>query len=85
MPGISLDEVEAQLIKSVSSIFRNVRDIEAFLNRIGTTQFKEVKHTIPELKKRIKYCKNLMEKKKLQQELNQANKEQKKVKNEISR
>lgn len=34
--------------------------------------------SIPQLKKRIKYCRNLMEKKKLQQELNQAYKEQKK-------
>lgn len=37
----------------------------------------DIKPNIPQLKKRIKYCRNPMEKKKLQQELNQAYKEQK--------
>lgn len=37
----------------------------------------DIKPNIPQLKKRIKYCRNPMEKKKLQQELNQVYKEQK--------
>lgn len=37
----------------------------------------EIKPTIPQLKKRIKYCRNPMEKKKLQHELNKVYKEKK--------
>lgn len=41
----------------------------------------DIKPNILQLKKRIKYCKNPMEKKKLQQELNQAYKKQKRAGN----
>lgn len=51
------------------------RDVDVFLNSLP--QNKGIKLAIPEIKKRIKYCRNPMEKKKLQQDLNMAYKEQK--------
>ena len=66
-----------------------VIDIESSLTTMGTssfmtlideTTFEPQKEDISSLKKRIKYCKNPMEKKKLQQELNALYKEQKRRK-----
>lgn len=56
-----------------------LEDMSELFRKISTVD--DIKPTIPELKKRIKYCKNPMEKKKLQQELNQAYKEQKRAGN----
>lgn len=50
-------------------------DTQELLNMMATSN--DIKPDIPQLKKRIKYCRNPMEKKKLQQELNQVYKEQK--------
>ena len=64
-------------------------DIESSLTTMGTSSFMTLidestfespKEDISSLKKRIKYCKNPMEKKKLQQELNALYKEQKRRK-----
>lgn len=52
-----------------------LEDMSELFRKLSTVD--DIKPTIPQLKKRIKYCKNPMEKKKLQQELNQAYKEQK--------
>lgn len=60
---------------AMSELFVSARDVDAFLNCVP--QSIQSNTNIPELKKRIKYCRNPMEKKKLQQELNQAYKEQK--------
>ena len=66
-----------------------VIDIESSLTTMGTssfmtlideTTFEPQKEDISSLKKRIKYCKNPMEKKMLQQELNALYKEQKRGK-----
>ena len=66
-----------------------VIDIESSLTTMGTssfmtlideTTFEPQKEDISSLKKRIKYCKNPMEKKMLQQELNALYKEQKRRK-----
>lgn len=77
MPYLSIGDATLRLMTIMPDVFKSGRDVDAFLNNI--TQNKNVNLTIPELKKRIKYCRNPMEKKKLQQELNQAYKEQKRV------
>lgn len=60
--------------KSKDIVITN-QDTKELLN--GQKEIGTVELSIPELKKRIKYCKNHLEKKKLQQELNHAYKEQK--------
>lgn len=75
IPYISIDDATLRLITIMPDVFKSGRDADTFLNNIP--QNKNVNSTIPELKKRIKYCRNPMEKKKLQQDLNQAYKEQK--------
>ena len=52
----------------------------SFMTLIDETTFEPQKEDISSLKKRIKYCKNPMEKKMLQQELNALYKEQKRGK-----
>lgn len=52
----------------------------SFMTIIDESTFYPPKEDISSLKKRIKYCKNPMEKKKLQQELNALYKEQKRRK-----
>lgn len=75
MPYLLIDDVILHLMSIMFDVFRSGRDVDVFLNNIS--QNKDVKPTIPQLKKRIKYCRNPMEKKKLQQELNRVYKEQK--------
>lgn len=75
MPNISVEDATTKLMAAMPELFMSVRDVDAFLNCIP--QCIQSNTNIPELKKRIKYCRNPMEKKKLQQELNQAYKEQK--------
>lgn len=65
----------SNLMAIMSDIFISKRDVESFLNAI--LQNVNSKPDIPQLKKRIKYCRNPLEKKKLQQELNMAYKERK--------
>ena len=55
-------------------------DTSSFMTLIDETTFEPQKEDISSLKKRIKYCKNPMEKKMLQQELNALYKEQKRRK-----
>lgn len=50
---------------------------DSLLTLIDETTFEPPKEDIPSLKKRIKHCKNHMEKQKLQRELNALYKEQK--------
>ena len=52
----------------------------SFITIIDESTFEPSKEDISSLKKRIKYCKNPMEKKQLQQELNALYKEQKRRK-----
>lgn len=52
----------------------------SFITIIDESTFEPPKEDISSLKKRIKYCKNPMEKKQLQQELNDLYKEQKRRK-----
>ena len=49
--------------------------MDVFLNSL--TQNKSINFAIPEIKKKIKYCRNTMEKKQLQRKLNEVYKEQK--------
>lgn len=65
---------DAGLLESINPF--GLEDMSELFRELSTID--DIKPTIPELKKRIKYCRNPMEKKKLQQELNQAYKEQKK-------
>lgn len=55
-------------------------DTSSFMTLIDESTFEPPKEDISSLKKRIKHCKNPMEKKKLQQELNALYKEQKRRK-----
>lgn len=70
------DDAMLSTIRTMPDIFSSLKDVDKFLNSIS--QNIKIEPTIPEIKKRIKYCRNPMEKKKLQQELNMAYKEQKK-------
>lgn len=79
MLHMSIDDVTLRLTATMSDVFKSGRDVDVFLNHIP--QNKDVNSIIPQLKKRIKYCRNPMEKKKLQQELNMAYKEQKRGRN----
>lgn len=56
-----------------------MEDMSELFRKLSTAD--DIKPNIPQLKKRIKYCRNPMEKKKLQQELNMAYKEQKRGRN----
>lgn len=76
--NMPMDDAIAWLITVMPYVFISVRDVESLLNILS--QNKDIKPTIPELKKRIKYCRNHMERRTLQQKLNIAYKEQKKVK-----
>lgn len=75
-----------EIIKNISDKFCN--DNSVFSEKVEVSdsyckskeQNEITKDNIPSLKKRIKYCKNPMEKKKLQQELNTLYKEQKRRK-----
>ena len=75
-----------EIIKNISDRFCN--DNSVFSEKIEVSdsyckpkeQNDNTKDNISSLKKRIKYCKNPMEKKKLQQELNALYKEQKRGK-----
>lgn len=60
-----LEVINPFSLENMSELFKELSTID------------DIKPNIPELKKRIKYCRNPMEKKKLQRELNQAYKEQK--------
>lgn len=64
---------DAGLLESTNPF--GLEDMSELFSKLSTID--DIKPTTPELKKRIKYCRNPMEKKKLQQELNQAYKEQK--------
>lgn len=64
-------DIESSLTTMVTSSFMAI---------IDESTFEPPKTDISSLKKRIKYCKNPMEKKKLQQELNALYKEQKRRK-----
>ena len=64
-------DIESSLTTMVTSSFMAI---------IDESTFESPKTDISSLKKRIKYCKNPMEKKKLQQELNALYKEQKRRK-----
>lgn len=61
-----LESIDPFSLKDMSELFKELFTVD------------DIRPNIPQLKKRIKYCKNPMEKKKLQQELNIAYKEQKK-------
>lgn len=64
---------DAGLLESINPF--GLEDMSELFRKLSTVD--DIKPTIPQLKKRIKYCRNPMEKKKLQQELSQAYKEQK--------
>lgn len=70
IPNISIGEATLKLMAAMPELFVSARDVDAFLNCVS--QSIQSNTNIPELKKRIKYCRNPMEKKKLQQELNAA-------------
>lgn len=83
-----MGEEVGQALKLIINRIKEMSDEEKAKDMIFTSQDTEelfelqkeigiYVSTIPELKKRIKYCRNPMEKKKLQRELNQAYKEQK--------
>lgn len=60
-----LEPIDLFALKDMSELFKKLSTVD------------DIKPDIPQLKKRIKYCRNPMEKKKLQQELNMVYKEQK--------
>lgn len=64
---------DASLLESINPF--GLKDMNELFEKLSNVD--DIKPDIPQLKKRIKYCRNPMEKKKLQQELNQAYKEQK--------
>lgn len=80
------NSLSIEIIKNISDRF--CKDDLVFSEKIEVSdlyckpkeQNENVKDNVSSLKKRIKYCKNPMEKKKLQQELNALYKEQKKRK-----
>ena len=81
------DEVNSLSISDIDNMFQRIcvesSDIADKLNELKylvEDVGQDVKTDISSLKKRIKYCKNPMEKKKLQQELNVLYKEQKRRK-----
>ena len=65
-----------QICVESSDITDKLNELKYLVEDVG----QDVKTNILSLKKRIKYCKNPMEKKKLQQELNALCKEQKRRK-----
>lgn len=75
-----------EIIKNISDKFCNDNSVFSEKVEVSDTYCKPkeqneiTKDNIPSLKKRIKYCKNPIEKKKLQQELNALYKEQKRRK-----
>lgn len=64
---------DAGLLESINPF--EMEDMSELFRKLSTVD--DIKPNIPQLKRRIKYCRNPMEKKKLQQELNQVYKEQK--------
>lgn len=81
------DEVNSLSVSDIDNMFKQIcvdsSDITDKLNKLKylvEDVGQDVKTNISSLKKRIKYCKNPMEKKKLQQELNALYKEQKRRK-----
>lgn len=79
MLGMSVEEYSNQLIYfNDGSAFPTCELLEKMSDLYNNDLLSQP--DIPSLKKRIKYCKNPMEKKKLQQELNALYKEQKRRK-----
>lgn len=81
------DEVNSLSVSDINNMFQQIHvessDIIDKLNKLkylAEDAGQDVKTDISSLKKRIKYCKNPMEKKQLQQELNALYKEQKRRK-----
>lgn len=64
---------DAGLLESINPF--GLEDMSELFKKLSTID--DIKPNIPQLKKKIKYCRNPIEKKKLQQELNRVYKEQK--------
>lgn len=71
-----IDNMFQQICVESSDITDKLNELKYLVEDVG----QDVRTDISSLKKRIKYCKNPMEKKKLQQELNALYKEQKRRK-----
>lgn len=69
-----MGDATLKLMAAMQEVFIRGRDVDILTNSLS--QIMENKPTIPGLKRRIRYCRNPMEKKKLQQELNEAYKVQ---------
>lgn len=81
MLGMSVEEYSNQLIYfNDGSAFPTCELLEKMSDLYNNNLLPQPDIDISSLKKRIKYCKNPMEKKKLQQELNALYKEQKRRK-----
>ena len=81
MLGMSVEEYNNQLIYfNDGSAFPTCELLEKMSDLYNNDLLPQPDIDIPSLKKRIKYCKNPMEKKKLQQELDALYKEQKRRK-----
>ena len=65
-----MGDATLKLMAAMQEVFIRGRDVDILPNSLS--QIMENKPTIPGLKRRIRYCRNPMEKKKLQQELNEA-------------